>query len=87
MDKFAEAGLTTAKAEFVGAPLVKECLANLECRVTGQLTTGDHTIFAAEVLAIWIADEPSRLLCSIDRSGGYDFLLEDMGYRFGVVKK
>jgi len=87
IDKFAATGLTPAKGEFVGAPLVEECIANLECRVTGQLTTGDHTIFAAEVLAIWVTDEPRRLLCSVDRSGGYDFLLEDMGYRFGVVKR
>ncbi|HOL22188.1 MAG TPA: flavin reductase family protein [bacterium] len=87
VDKFKETGLTPVKGEYVKAPLVKECIANLECKVAGQLTTGDHTIFAGEVVAVWVNENPSRLLCSIDNSGGYDFLLEKKGYRFGVVKK
>lgn len=32
-DKFARFGLTPLPARHVGAPLVKECLANIECRV------------------------------------------------------
>lgn len=86
VDKFEEAKLTPVKGEFVGAPLIEECLVNLECRLVGQMTTGDHTIFAGEVLAVWTSEDPKRNLCSIDESGGYDFLLEKSGYRFGVVK-
>jgi flavin reductase (DIM6/NTAB) family NADH-FMN oxidoreductase RutF len=33
-DKFAKFGLTALPAQQVGAPLVAECLANIECRVT-----------------------------------------------------
>jgi flavin reductase (DIM6/NTAB) family NADH-FMN oxidoreductase RutF len=87
VDKFKETGLTPIRGEFVKAPLVKECIANLECKVMGQLTTGDHTIFAGEILAVWINEHPSRLLCSIDNSSGYEFILEKKGYRFGVVKR
>jgi len=32
-DKFGTFGLTPAKAEHVGAPLIRECLANIECKV------------------------------------------------------
>ncbi len=86
MDKFKQTGLTPVKGQHVKAPLIQECIANLECRLVGQLTTGDHSIFAGEILAAWTSENPTRLLCSIDKSAGYDFLLEKGGYRFGVVK-
>ncbi len=86
VDKFEETGLTPIKGEHVKAPLIKECIANLECRLTGQMVSGDHTIFAGEILAAWVNENPKRLLCSIDHSEGYEFLLEKAGYRFGVVK-
>lgn len=86
VDKFKETGLTPVKGEHVKAPLIKECIANLECRLAGQMTAGDHTIFAAEILAIWVHEDPTRLLCLIDQSSGYDFLLEKGGYRFGAVR-
>lgn len=86
-DKFARAGLTPLPAEKVGAPLVKECVANLECRLAGRLTSGDHTIFTGEILAAWIREKPEPLLCLTDRSAGYEILLEKGGYRFGVVRE
>ncbi|WP_212524018.1 flavin reductase family protein [Actibacterium sp. MT2.3-13A] len=36
-DKFARFGLTPVKARHVRAPLIKECLANIECRVVDIL--------------------------------------------------
>ncbi|MDD5317198.1 MAG: flavin reductase family protein [Candidatus ainarchaeum sp.] len=50
-DKFARAGLTPVKAEKVCAPLVKECLAAIECRVASEEPAGDHTLFIGEVVA------------------------------------
>jgi flavin reductase (DIM6/NTAB) family NADH-FMN oxidoreductase RutF len=87
VDKFAALKLTPFAGEQVKAPLIAECIANMECRLAGQLTTGDHTIFVGEVLAGWMHENPKRPLCSIDQSAGYDFLLEKGGYRFGVVKR
>ncbi len=87
VDKFRQTGLTPLPAKYVRAPLVKECVANLECRLAGKLESGDHTIFVGEILAVWVHEEPKRVLCSIDESGGYDFLLEGKGYRFGAVKR
>lgn len=34
-DKFDKFGLTAARGKHVRAPLIKECLANIECRVVG----------------------------------------------------
>jgi len=86
VDKFAETGLTAMSGTHVQAPLIKECVVNLECRLAGKMTSGDHTIFAGEILAAWVNEAPRRLLISIDESAGYDFLLAQGGYRFGAVK-
>ncbi len=85
-DKFKEAGLTPATGKHINAPLIEECAANMECRLAGRMTAGDHTIFAGEVLAVWIHNKPKRILCLIDESEGYDFILEEKGYRLGAVK-
>lgn len=85
-DKFAECGLTALPAEKVSAPLVKECLANLECKVVNTMTAGDHTIFAGEIVAVHITSPGKRLLLSIDEHEGYEFLLQRGGYRFGVIR-
>ena len=34
-----------------GAPILKDCLAYLDCRVLEELDAGDHTIFLGEVLS------------------------------------
>ncbi len=86
VDKFKDCGLTPLPAAVVKAPLVAECIANLECRLAGQMTAGDHTIFVGEVVAVWVHDHPGRLLCSVDEASGYDPLVARGGYRFGVVK-
>ena len=86
VDKFKETGLTPIAGEHVKTPLIKECIANLECRLIGRLTTGDHSIFAGEVLNVWIHESPQRPVCLIDQLNGYKFLLDKGGYRFGVVK-
>ena len=33
-----------------GSPILKDCLAFLDCKVVSSLETGDHTIFVGEVL-------------------------------------
>jgi len=46
--------LTPLRAEKVKAPLIKECVASLECKVHSQFPTGDHTIFVGEIVGIHI---------------------------------
>jgi flavin reductase (DIM6/NTAB) family NADH-FMN oxidoreductase RutF len=50
-DKFAAAGLTSAPAQVVEAPLIEECLGHLECRVAASIKAGDHTVFLGRVVA------------------------------------
>jgi flavin reductase (DIM6/NTAB) family NADH-FMN oxidoreductase RutF len=50
-DKFKVCRLTPVKAQKVGAPLIKECIGNIECKLYSQHKAGDHTIFVGEVVA------------------------------------
>lgn len=57
VDKFAATGLTQAKARRVRPPIIDECLAFLECRVTGDVEAGDHRLVIGEVLAAYARPE------------------------------
>jgi len=50
-DKFKGAKLTRLPAKKVKAPLIKECVAHLECKLSKQVKVGDHTLFVGEVVA------------------------------------
>ena len=54
IDKFERFGLTKLPASRVSAPLVAECFANLECRVTDTTLVEKYNLFILEVLAAWI---------------------------------
>lgn len=58
VDKFAAFGLTPRPAKFVAAPLIDECYANLECRVTDARMANRYNFFVLEVLKAWI--DPAR---------------------------
>ncbi|NLF93288.1 MAG: flavin reductase family protein [Oligosphaeraceae bacterium] len=51
-DKFRRFGLTALKAQEVKAPLLGECLANIECRVSDYVTA--HNIFVLAAVKAWI---------------------------------
>jgi flavin reductase (DIM6/NTAB) family NADH-FMN oxidoreductase RutF len=51
-DKFKKFELTPLKAKSVEAPLIKECLANIECRVTDYIEK--HNIFILDAMHAWI---------------------------------
>jgi flavin reductase (DIM6/NTAB) family NADH-FMN oxidoreductase RutF len=50
-EKFEKFGLTPVKAEQVGAPLIRECLANIECRVVDIIEK--HNIIVLEGIAAY----------------------------------
>ena len=54
VDKFAKFGLTAAPAKVVGAPLIEECYANLECRVANARWMARYNFFVLEVVKAWI---------------------------------
>lgn len=55
VDKFAAFDLTPLPASRVGAPLVGECYANLECRIADARMVVKYNFFVLEVLAAWTA--------------------------------
>ena len=54
VDKFARFGLTPKPAALVGAPLIGECCANLECRVADTRMVARYGLFVLEVIKAWI---------------------------------
>ncbi len=56
-DKFKETGLTASPAKKVKVPIIKECVAHLECKLHSQFTTGDHTIFVGEIVEAYADKE------------------------------
>jgi len=82
-DKFSETGLTPLPARKVKAPIVKECVAHLECKLHSQFETGDHTVFVGEIVEAYAdkgvftdkyAIDKARLLFHL---GGNDFATLD----------
>jgi flavin reductase (DIM6/NTAB) family NADH-FMN oxidoreductase RutF len=58
VDKFAAFGLTPLPAEKVAPPLVAECFANLECKVTDTHLVNKYNLFILEVVKAWT--DPSQ---------------------------
>ena len=52
-DKFATIGLTAMPASQVRPPLVGECFANLECRVTDTRLANRFNLYILEVVEAW----------------------------------
>jgi flavin reductase (DIM6/NTAB) family NADH-FMN oxidoreductase RutF len=57
-DKFARFGLTALPASKVGAPLVAECWANLECELADTALARPYNFVVLEIVAAWI--DPAR---------------------------
>jgi flavin reductase (DIM6/NTAB) family NADH-FMN oxidoreductase RutF len=57
VDKFKELGLTPVPGSQVGAPLIKECPVNLECRVIDCKRLGVHDLFLGEIVAVHMDEE------------------------------
>jgi flavin reductase (DIM6/NTAB) family NADH-FMN oxidoreductase RutF len=64
VDKFERYGLEAMPAETVQAPLVRQCWANLECRIADDGWAARYDLFVLEVRRIWIdtARTEKRLL-------------------------
>jgi len=54
IDKFEKHGLTAFRGAMIGAPLVAECYANLECRVVDRCGVAKYNLFILEVVEAWV---------------------------------
>jgi flavin reductase (DIM6/NTAB) family NADH-FMN oxidoreductase RutF len=78
-DKFREAHLTPLPARKVKPPIIRECVAHLECRLKNQFTTGDHTIFVGEIVEAYADRETFSGVYNLEKAkmifhlGGNEF--------------
>jgi len=61
IDKFNKFKLTPLKAEKVSAPLIRECYANIECRIVDHIEK--HGIFILDGLAAWVDSKRTEKRC------------------------
>ncbi len=57
-DKWELGEFPTYPATKIHAPMIEECMLNVECRVVGTTPLGDHTMFVGE--ALWARWDPER---------------------------
>jgi len=75
IDKFAAFGLTPLPAEEVKAPLVAECFANIECRVTDTRLVNRYNLFILEGVKAWI--DPKKMSPKTIHHHGYGTFVVD----------
>ena len=62
LDKFAATGTKLEKAKKIDAMLMSEAVANFECKVVGEMVTGDHVLIVGEVVCSHVNEaEAGRL--------------------------
>jgi flavin reductase (DIM6/NTAB) family NADH-FMN oxidoreductase RutF len=74
MDKFERFCLTPKPAARVGAPLIEECYANLECRVADTSMVDKYGLFVLEVVQAWI-DPAVKTPRTIHHLGSGNFMV------------
>jgi len=83
IDKFQQTDFQQIPAKVVAPPLIEQSTIAYECKVTNWVTTGDHTLFIGEIVAIHGSPERTkhlysvhyRRLVSIDCKGNHNFEL------------
>lgn len=58
------------QAGVTGCPVLTDCLASIECRITSELTPGNHTLFIGEALAV-VFNRKAVPLSTLDYAGCY----------------
>jgi flavin reductase (DIM6/NTAB) family NADH-FMN oxidoreductase RutF len=83
VDKFKKFGLTALPASRVMAPLVRECFANIECKVVDAHLASKHNMFILEAVKAWI-DPAQKNPKTIHHQGNGKFMV---GEKTLVVSK
>jgi flavin reductase (DIM6/NTAB) family NADH-FMN oxidoreductase RutF len=68
VDKLAMTGTALLPATQVDSRLLKDAVANFECRLVSEVETGDHVIFVGEVIASHITENPANRLYTLVKS-------------------
>ena len=85
-DKFRKFRLTPLKAKLVEAPLIKECIANIECRVIDHIEK--HNIIILDAVHAWIdAERKERRTIHANGDGTFVVDGETINYREQMLLK
>ncbi|MGE5445859.1 MAG: flavin reductase family protein [Ignavibacteriales bacterium] len=84
VEKFDTFGLTPVPAKKVSAPLVAECLANLECRVVDTRMVPKYSLFILRVVKAW-TDAERKERRTIHHNGDGTFVVD--GRTINLKKK
>jgi flavin reductase (DIM6/NTAB) family NADH-FMN oxidoreductase RutF len=86
VNKFEKFKLTPLKAKLVGAPLIKECYANIECKIVDYIEK--YGIFILDAVTAWIDDKhkEKRFFHAIG-DGGFIVDGEKINYRKIMIAK
>lgn len=68
VDKVAETGLELAEPTEISTPILEDAAACFECRPGGSFRTGDHTIFAGEIVATHVSEVYDERVKNMGRS-------------------
>ncbi len=80
VDKFAAFKLTPEVGSFVDAPLIKECYANLECRVVDTRLVSKYCFFVVQVVKAWV-DSTIKAPKTIHHLGNGNFMTAGKRFR------
>jgi len=64
-DKLAESGAATQPATKIDGVLLSDAVANFECRLVGEMETGDHILFVGEVVCSHVNEKPLTRLYTV----------------------
>lgn len=73
-DKLATVRCETERAHKIDSRLLTDAVANFECRLVNQMTTGDHVIFVGEVICSHVNANPANRLFTLIKTqhmGGF----------------
>jgi len=87
IEKFNHFGLTPMPAQDVAAPLISECVANIECRVADTSLVDAYNLFILEARRIWVdADRRERRTMHHRGDGSFTIDGEVIDLRERMVK-
>lgn len=72
-DKFEKFGLTPLEGEYVRSPLIKECLANIECKVIDIIERHNVVVFKGVAAHF---DNPRKEKCTVHAVGDRRFIVD-----------
>ena len=66
LDKFKSSENVEWEFRETGAPILKDCVAYVECRVVRAVDAGDHTLFIGDVVAEGVGGGAEKKSCAIE---------------------